>query len=648
MFKKVIFLVGTLCFTTSIVKAEIPQFWKVSAYAMECVDADIKDVFADFGKSFGVSVDVNDNVVGTCQGWLRHESAEEFLNAIAIEYQLSWYLFNDVLHISNTNDNVIKRVRIDDGLYDALLEFGLLQDKFGWGSLDENQVAIISGPQSYVAHIEEITEDLKNQKEFEETSELDKEDKIHVIPLKYASVADRETVIREKTIKIPGIASILNQILNGKGPKIVKSTNDTSDLLELNKGNSVVVQADVRTNSVIVKSQGRTLEYFQDIISKLDKPQQLIEIDAVIVDINREKLLDVGVDFSAEGDRGNYQGQFSTNVLQGGSQSAGALLSIGNFGKFYASLKLLESNGDANIVANTSILTMENQPAFIDLSTTFFIRSVGERVANIDSVTTGTLLNVTPQHIQTDAGDKLKLLVDIEDGKVLDRTVDNLPVLSRSNISTKAVISKDRSLVIGGYHLQSTEKSIRSVPGLGQVPLIKHLFTAKESKTKHMERIFILTPRISPLEHNTQDYLYYDKTNVASKAVETIQNRWHKSNRHFIDQSVKLMTAMLQSGGLPKGYNYSKGIVDRIPVTCKKDNLEFTFLKKNAVYGNGIAVYRSKVINTSNKQIPVYEDVCSGKGLIGVVNIGAKTLAPKQSTLFLVSVDVAQGSINPE
>ena len=64
---------------------------------------------------------------------------------------------------------------------------------------------------------------------------------------------------------------------------------------------------------------------------------------------------------------------------------------------------------------------MENQPAVIDLSETVYLRSVGERIVDVLPVTAGTLLNVIPRTVITEEGNKIKLVVDIEDGKLVSR-----------------------------------------------------------------------------------------------------------------------------------------------------------------------------------------------------------------------------------
>ena len=62
-----------------------------------------------------------------------------------------------------------------------------------------------------------------------------------------------------------------------------------------------------------------------------------------------------------------------------------------------ARLRALESDGQANILSQPSILTADNLGAMIDPSDTFYIRTLDERVATVTPVTVGTSLRVTPR-----------------------------------------------------------------------------------------------------------------------------------------------------------------------------------------------------------------------------------------------------------
>ncbi len=144
-------------------------------------------------------------------------------------------------------------------------------------------------------------------------------------------------------------------------------------------------------------------------IAELDVPRKLVEIDALILDINRTQLKELGVNWGFQ----NSRFRAGVGNLSGNSISS---VSIAQFDRFVADVKTLEERGLATVVSNPSIMTLENQPAVIDFNHTQYIRAIGDRVANILPVTTGTSFQVIPRVIAANGTNQIHLIIDIEDG----------------------------------------------------------------------------------------------------------------------------------------------------------------------------------------------------------------------------------------
>lgn len=166
-----------------------------------------------------------------------------------------------------------------------------------------------------------------------------------------------------------------------------------------------------------------------------------------------------------------------------------------------ARLRALESDGQANILSQPSILTADNLGAMIDLSDTFYIRTLGERVATVTPVTVGTSLRVTPRYIAAKGGRQVELAIDIEDGRVLQEyPIDGLPRVRKSSISTLAVVGDEQTLLIGGYNNRRDEEQVEKVPLLGDIPGLGFLFSSKSRAVQRRERLFLIRPRVVAIE----------------------------------------------------------------------------------------------------------------------------------------------------
>ena len=113
------------------------------------------------------------------------------------------------------------------------------------------------------------------------------------------------------------------------------------------------------------------------------------------------------------------------------------------------------------------------------------------------NVSVGTSLRVTPHVFEDEGLDKLKLLVAIEDGQQESQTVDDIPVVTRSVINTQALLNINESVLIGGIVREATLKDNSKVPLLGDIPVVGNLFSFKREETERVERLFLISPRLT-------------------------------------------------------------------------------------------------------------------------------------------------------
>ncbi|WP_180180290.1 type III secretion system outer membrane ring subunit SctC, partial [Achromobacter insuavis] len=263
------------------------------------------------------------------------------------------------------------------------------------------------------------------------------------------------------------------------------------------------VQADARLNAIIVQDIPDRIPIYRSLIEQLDLPSTLVEIEAMIVDVNSDLVSELGVTWGARAGSTTFgYGNLGLGPSGGLPLESGAALSPGTIGvsvgnTLAARLRALQTKGQANILSQPSILTADNLGAMIDLSDTFYIQTRGERVATVTPVTVGTSLRVTPRHIESKNGARVELTVDIEDGRIQEeRQIDNLPTVRKSNISTLAIVGNDQTLLIGGYNSSQNSEQVDKVPILGDIPGLGLLFSNKSKTVQRRERLFLIRPKV--------------------------------------------------------------------------------------------------------------------------------------------------------
>jgi len=283
------------------------------------------------------------------------------------------------------------------------------------------------------------------------------------------------------------------------------------------------IEADPRINAVLVRDTRDRMALYDSLIQEMDIPLKLVEIEASIIDVDSDDSERTGVAwrlFNNRFDAGTGPsgavpgGDAGDNVNRGADGIAGQPLGSANAvlpsapgfissvvagsasRYFAATLDLLVRKGNARVSSQPRILTLDNNEAVLDSQQSFYVRVAGREQANLYEVSAGLHLRVIPQLVNVDGVDKVKLLVNIEDGAVSRTQVDQVPVVARKSLSTQAVINSGDSLLLGGYVIEESLDDKQKVPMLGDIPLLGRLFQRSSKAARRAERMFLITPRL--------------------------------------------------------------------------------------------------------------------------------------------------------
>lgn len=541
--------------------------WSDAPYSYYANNESLQAVLGNFASSFSLSLDLSTEVSGKVNGKFNANSPTEFLDRLGSVYGLNWFTHAGTLFVSRTTEISTRSISSGSSsiasVREALTSLGVLEKRFGWGELPEQGVALVSGPPGYVTLIERTMKSLPLTGGGQQVA---------VFRLKHASVDDRTILYRDRQITTPGLAQVLRNLINNTGstgssgvsnaslmsvagmlstpssmpaaanitgqslnagasngqPAFSNASSDTTGTAGNSthnpsglraQGNSGAagtrraampsIQADSRLNAIIVQDTPERIPLYRELIDQLDIATPLIEIEALIIDVNTTRLDELGIAWAGRtggtvAGFGNMKRSGDGNDLILGSLNRSASFDpttlVVNSGNFLISrIRALESNGDASIQSRPSILTIDNIGALLDLSETFYVRTTGERVATVTPITAGTTLRVTPHFVMRDEGPVIQLDVDIEDGQIQEITVDTLPLVRRSTVSTQAIVGEGQTLLIGGYRSTQRINSTDKVPGLGSIPIVGLLFSNKAHSAQVRERLFMIRPRVVSL-----------------------------------------------------------------------------------------------------------------------------------------------------
>ncbi|KVH48362.1 type III secretion system outer membrane ring subunit SctC [Burkholderia diffusa] len=295
------------------------------------------------------------------------------------------------------------------------------------------------------------------------------------------------------------------------------------------------IVADPAINAVIVRDLPENMYRYQSLINQLDERPRIVEINVTIIDINEDSLDSLGIDWRLHTTHGDVQIGNGQNPLNGNTQFNGAgnppltfgigtsetgqtgtfmptgialTASIGGSLRNYLLTRVnaLAQKGQAQLRSKPKVLALDNTEAILENLTQFYVQVQGYQDSSLYSVTTGTSIKVTPmivdEAIRNAAAvsgnpQSVMMSIDIQDGNIVPgQAVSNVPVIQQRNIVTKTMIDEGKSLLIAGFNDDEVRLNKSGVPWLSDIPLIGNLFKYTDKSGNHMERFYLLTPRV--------------------------------------------------------------------------------------------------------------------------------------------------------
>lgn len=410
---------------------------------------------------------------------------------------------NALINLRKVSTNEFNNFLKKSGLYNSRYEIK------GGG----NGTFYVSGPPVYV---DLVVNAAKLMEQNSDGIEIGR-NKVGIIHLVNTFVNDRTYELRGEKIVIPGMAKVLSTLLNNNikqssGVNVLSEISSRQQLKNVSRmppfpgaeedddlqvekiistagapeTDDIQIIAYPDTNSLLVKGTVSQVDFIEKLVATLDIPKRHIELSLWIIDIDKTDLEQLGADWSGTIKIGSS--------LSASFNNSGSISTLDGT-QFIATIQALAQKRRAAVVARPVVLTQENIPAIFDNNRTFYTKLVGERTAELDEVTYGTMISVLPRFASRN---QIELLLNIEDGNEInsDKTnVDDLPQVGRTLISTIARVPQGKSLLIGGYTRDTNTYESRKIPILGSIPFIGKLFGYEGTNANNIVRVFLIEPR---------------------------------------------------------------------------------------------------------------------------------------------------------
>lgn len=274
------------------------------------------------------------------------------------------------------------------------------------------------------------------------------------------------------------------------------------------------------------KQLHRVQNYLKALMKRMHKE---ILIEAKILEVTYSNENTTGIDWSkfdlginVKSDALRSRGTTSTGAV---SQQAYSAISDGFLNTFRhpnymvgysfsmeGLLKFLKTQGDVSVVSSPKVMTLNNQPAVINVGTELNYRyDTGSTTSTSNGTTTttpsyetdstfvGITLDVTPQVTENDYIIlKINPIISAVETEHVDAAgVPYLaPDINIKQLSSIVKVKNENKVLIGGLISHSDTINDTSVPGLSAIPLLGEAFKSSGKEIKKSELIIVITPHI--------------------------------------------------------------------------------------------------------------------------------------------------------
>lgn len=500
-----------LCFQN--VQATPPDYWRSTGYTAVNEDKDINKALQRFAQNFGVDLELSNEFTCQINEQSSAKSAIDYLNRAGLSCGFSWFVFNNVLYVSPVKENRTARIKISpDSIAEAkpaVKGLGLLEEKFGWGEIPTTGIVLVSGPQKYIELVRQAIRANIQGKQGEQT--------LMVFPLRHAWVDDRRIKLRDREVIVPGVASIVRKLFGGTGSPFegmvtasgfsasssLANTTAVPSLMGALGGTSgsnsesmpvntrARVEADISTNTLLIFDEPKRRKEYIELLARIDVPKKMIETQLVVIDIERRALEQL---------RQRWRQQLENDAAQlannQSAQQATEVLTPTQYRKFFLELRELERTRQANILSSPSLLSVNAQPAVLDITESMRDPSANEAISTTTGArtnviaggmagmiagnnksdggsptakgndrNTGTYLHLSARVLEgryrerekVKEPDVVALNLEIADDQVDHSSHDFSPHHRRTLLNTQVMVQEGYSLLLGGHHIRVSE-----------------------------------------------------------------------------------------------------------------------------------------------------------------------------------------------
>ena len=258
-------------------------------------------------------------------------------------------------------------------------------------------------------------------------------------------------------------------------------------------------------NVLIIKASIDDYQKVKDVIKTFDKRPKQVLVEFTIMEVTLNNALQYGVEyfFNTNNNRGGQVSLLTEGISSLTTGLAGKGLKAFTFHRDVNSfITILNSESKVEILSKPHVLVQDGQTSVIKIGRSEPIRkgtSVSEnglRSENIEYRDVGVILNVK---VDVEENNVVKLYLSQEISDII-QTVQNplidSPSFTKNSLEMTTLINDGQKIYVGGLIENSTNRKVRKIPLLGDIPYLGKMFRSEDINKTKTELILLLSVEI--------------------------------------------------------------------------------------------------------------------------------------------------------
>jgi general secretion pathway protein D len=274
-------------------------------------------------------------------------------------------------------------------------------------------------------------------------------------------------------------------------------------------------------NAIIMRGTPDELLLAEKLINDLDKARAEVVVDVAVMEVSRTLERTIGIQLPQTGGISFQQANANsttTSTSTGTAASTTTGLTLNNLAHLNsnnfavtigsATVNLLLSDTSTRILQNPRLRASDNQKSSLKIGEKLPV-ATGSYQAGVATAVTSSLVNtqfqyldvgvnidMTPTvHYDRDVSLKMRIEVSSTDGTSNLGGI-NEPIITQRTVEETVRLREGEASILSGILEHQESHSASGTPGLGELPILKYLFSSRDKTVSDDEIVFLLIPHV--------------------------------------------------------------------------------------------------------------------------------------------------------